>query len=251
MGLAATGGAVGELGLSLKMAASSLLCRRFWLTMIGLAVVDSLLIILHLLWSRGITIQISGATVSFGDSRWLNIGQERGYAEMKELAAATVAVVLLGSAWLRDRQPILLALAAISVLVIGDNLFQFHEKIGVFLARAIEADESSLSRHGGEVAGFALLGLLILFLFVAAYRRSSPGIRPHALIGICIVALLGAFAMGVDALHALASQVMAPPPGLENLLTLIEDGGETISISLLLAFAVGLHRHVLESTPRR
>jgi hypothetical protein len=106
--------------------------------------------------------------------------------------------------------------------------------------------ESSLIRHVGELGAFIVLGVLIVAVFTVGFRRSSTEARHHALIGLGIVGLLAAFAVGVDALHALLSALVEVPREWDDLFTLVEDGGETVSISLALAFAVALHRYVTE-----
>jgi hypothetical protein len=237
-------GPLGEFGLALRKSAESLACIRLWTALTCLLAVDCALILLHILWSRGAVMGLGGSQIAFGANRWFNLGQERGYAEMKELACVLAAAALIVAAWLRARQSAYLGLAGIFCFVIGDNLFQFHEKAGIALAGVMGRTDSSLIRHVGEFGAFIALGVLIVTIFVVTYRRSSVEARHHALIGLGIVGLLAAFAVGVDALHALLSAVVEVPRGLDDLFTLVEDGGETISISFVLAFAVALHRHV-------
>lgn len=240
-----------EFGLSLRQAVSSLACGRFWTVLTCLITLDAVLILLHVLWSRGATMNLGGSQIAFGGNRWLNLGQERGYAEMKELVCVLAAAALLTVTWLRDRQPAYLGLAVIFCLVIGDNLLQFHEKVGVAVAKASGLPDSSLIRHAGELGAFVALGVLILAIFAVTYRLSSIDARRHALIGIGTVGILAAFAVGIDAVHALLSAAFALPRDLDDLFTLLEDGGETVSISLSLAFTVALHRLVAEKSRSR
>jgi hypothetical protein len=233
-----------DLGASLRQAVYGLMGRRFWRVLALLGMIDAALILLHVLWSRNVTMTFGGDLFSFSANRWLNLGQERGYAEMKEMVCVLAAAILLTLAWMRDRQPVYLGLAGVFCLVVGDNLLQFHEKAGVSLAGFVGHSESSMVRHSGELGAFILLGLLVLVIFIAAYRRSSVQAQRHALIGLCTVSLLAAFAIGIDALHAIASATFEVPSGLDDVFTLIEDGGETVSISLALAFSVALHRLV-------
>lgn len=221
--------------------------RPFYAALALLLAADLAFIAAHLLWAFQVTLEPFGRAVDFGANRWLNIGQERGYVEMWEGVVGSVTVALLLACFARRRQEVHLGLAALFVLVVGDNLLQLHERAGVLVARALGRDEMSLARHAGELAALLLMGASAAGAFLATYRRSDAAARRSALAGLGVVATLAFFAVGVDAAHALVSALTPLSPGADAAFTLVEDGGETVAISLGLAFAWALFR----ATPAR
>jgi hypothetical protein len=124
--------------------------RPFYSALALLLAADLALIVAHLLWAFHVTLEPFGRPIDFGANRWLNIGQERGYAELWECVVGSATVALFLACFARRRQAAYLGLAALFVLVVGDNLLQFHERAGVLVAQLLGRDEMSLARHAGS-----------------------------------------------------------------------------------------------------
>jgi hypothetical protein len=223
--------------ISAGLRSPPLTTRPFYAALALLLAADFAFIVAHLLWSFQVVLSPFGAPISFGANRWLNIGQERGYAEVWECLVASSAVVLFLACYVRRRQAAYLGLAALFFLVAGDNLLQFHERAGVLVAQALGQGELSLTRHAGELAALLVMGGAAAGIFLVTYRMSDAAARRSALVGLGIVGALAFFAVGVDVAHALVSAAVALPRAADDAFTLVEDGGETMAISLGLAFA--------------
>jgi hypothetical protein len=221
--------------------------RPFYAALALLLAADLAFVVAHLLWAFQVTLEPFGRAIDFGANRWLNIGQERGYVELWECAVGSATVALLLACFARRRQAAHLGLAALFALVVGDNLLQFHERAGVLVAEALGQDEASLARHAGELAALLLMGAAAAGTFLVTYRMSDVAARRSALAGLSIVAALAFFAVGVDVAHALVSALAPLSRVADDAFTLVEDGGETLAISLGLAFAWALFR----ATPAR
>lgn len=217
---------------------SSPVTTRPFRTALGILIaVDLTFVALHLLWSADASFAPFGQPFSFGADRRFSIGMERGYAEIWEFFKGSFAALLLIGCYLYHRQAAYLGLALLFAYVVGDNLYLFHEKAGIRLAQAFGQGRQSFSRHAGELIALAGMGLAAITVFSLAYRRSDPEARRTALIGLGALILLGAFGGGVDFVHAATASVIDLPKRIDDAFTLIEDGGETISISLGLAFS--------------
>jgi hypothetical protein len=193
---------------------------------------------MHLLWSSDTTLEMAGHTVAFGANPFFNIGQERGYGELWEGLKGVTAAALLAGAFVRWRQPAFLGLAFVFALIVGDNLLLLHEKAGIGIAALLGEGPRSMARHVGELVGFGALGMLVLAIFAVSYRGTGARGREVALVGLGIVALLGGFAVGVDVIHAAAKTLTPLPASLNVAFTVLEDGGEMMTLSLAAGFAL-------------
>jgi hypothetical protein len=89
-------------------------------------------------------------------------------------------------------------------------------------------------RDLGELICFGVLGGGFLGLLALTWRSASPLARQTAVILSAAVAGAAVFGVGVDAVHS------SPwANGLDELLAEVEDGGESVMISLGCALALG------------
>lgn len=178
--------------------------------------------------------------IDFGAILHLGIARDYGYAErwdiLKGLATAALFVACFG---LRRQVPFL-ALAALFALPALDNLFRVHENVGGVIAELLGRRRGGTVAQLGEVVAFLGLGASVLVLFGASLRHTDAVTRGIALMGLGIGFMIGLFAVGVDLVHMLALRVVGIPTPASRVITLIEEGGELLSISLGLAFAVGV-----------
>ena len=177
----------------------------------------------------------------FGSRRWdtntdRSVIEVFGYAQV--LAAAVVTVVL----WRRGRGRVYAAWGFVLTLVLLDDALELHERDGLYLAKhvALPAVPGLREREVGQLLTWAGLGAVALLVLVVAHRHSPPEARRDSWRFGGLLALLMVFAVGFDmAAHPIASVLDSDPVRL--LLVLTEAGGEVVSMTALLAFAV----HVL------
>jgi hypothetical protein len=205
--------------------------------LIALLVLDACLIaghILHEVWGRG----------PFSLTRF-SLTYEGGFASLfggaKMLAAAGMMWVLAR----RSLAPIDLAWAFALVTIALDDLLELHEGFG-----RVIADSFALSSPLGgdpvalaELIVWALIGSVVFAVLIVAHTRSGQEPRNRSLRISGIVGLLVFFAIGVDGFN---SFVVGGRPNAVS--SLIEDGGELVVMSLVLAYVSSI---LLRSRPER
>lgn len=157
-----------------------------------------------------------------------------GYPEMWGYAKEALIVLLLGGTQALRRQPVYRALALLFAVVLTDDAFAVHEALGGALAAA-----TGIVASTGELLAWAALGLVPMLAVAAAYRRSDRHSRADAEAVLAGFALLIFFAVGMDEVHSFVHRHVE---GFQTLLTLAEDGGELLTLTLLCALALGIVR---------
>lgn len=168
----------------------------------------------------------------------LNIAFDHSLGEFFTYAKWAAIIVLLWIVSRRTGNPALLACAALFAVMLADDSLQIHERLGEVAVNAEAVGEASWANRQtlGEIAVWAVLGMLlfpvVLFGFVKSTRAQwGPALRFLGL--ICLFVLFGGV---IDALH----QPVAHLPFGPQLADLIEDGGEMIVASMIVAHAVAL-----------
>jgi hypothetical protein len=137
----------------------------------------------------------------------------------------------------RTGLPVYLGFAALFVVVTIDDSAQVHERIGDMLANAFPG---RVSQDAGELIAFAGIAVFILpLLAMTTLLSGKPGLR----IAICLtglVAVLAMFGIFVDALHMVLPRI----PYLTQVLDLVEDGGEMITGSIIVAYLLATAKGV-------
>lgn len=188
------------------------------------------------------------------DWHWLLEG-EGSYGEIFQYVKEAVVALSLLVVFLRTRAP----LASIGAILFGsillDDLLAIHERIGFFLKQNM-APLVPLFRWQSvnEAIFFATLGGLFTLFSARAYRHSSYVERQVAHIFLVLLALLALSGIGFDLLHALFKS--------SQLLPILEDGGEMLTMSALLTVSLALctltpraahilhqHQHECAGTP--
>ena len=149
--------------------------------------------------------------------------------------------ICLTQAWRANGEPVLLSLALIFTFLLLDDSLELHEQLGTLVKDGF-GYHPALGLRGddlGELTIWAIWGSASLAVFALGYWRSSSAGRRIGHVFILGIAGLATFGIGVDMLNVLADDV---GEGLLNqvvryLLTNLEDGGELVVASLLLAFA--------------
>lgn len=178
-----------------------------------------------------------------GGSEW-HIGRDGSYAEM--LGYLKMALIVFTLTLIRGvrRRPIYLALILIFTVALLDDVFRLHERLGNRLAYALalQSFAGRMATHLGELMVWTILGLTLLAAARAAYVRSALEDRRNGLLLLGAFAVLALFAVVADLAHALASTIGFR--GADLLFTVIEDGGEQITLTLICGLAFLIHREL-------
>ncbi|NDU99590.1 hypothetical protein [Pseudoroseicyclus tamaricis] len=170
----------------------------------------------------------------------MRLNNDFGVPECFNFLKWSIALLAFGLAWLPGRRLASLCLLLITALIFADDIGQIHEAVGARLAAAVEGPGPLGLRieDVGELVYWALQGLVVLALLVAAYRAGDGVERAFVLaFGLAIGGMIVAGA-GFDMLHSAVDR----PLWLHRVIAVAEDGGEMVFISLACVCAIGLAR---------
>lgn len=212
--------------------------RRARTLLAALLAVDALLIALHVMQRLG----------------WLHdaafrLQQDGGVAEWWQYGQTASVAALLLALW-RMRGPALYAAwAALFVYIVTDDALELHEQVGEWLAHAAALPPVGGLRPQdlGELMVLGCAGIVLVGgCLVAHWRCPDRVARGHSRVLLGLLGLLvvcGVFAdMGQFAMAAAG----LPLHGM----TILEDGGEIVAVSLTLAVAARWFL-ATRATPRR
>lgn len=147
---------------------------------------------------------------------------------------------VLGWAFFRTRAKLFLAFAVTFLVVLADDSLQLHELFGAAVAEAISAPTilGLKTQYYGEMALWAILGVLVTAMLWHGFRTSDAAARRLGLPLLAIFGALVATAVGMDVVHSLVDLVGVGR--LSVVVGLLEDGGEMLLGSAAGAYAVAL-----------
>lgn len=155
--------------------------------------------------------------------------------EIVELAITLLAVGCLAVTAVLRRDGLLLAWALLLLTLALDNALRLHESVGAILAPALDplGFGPIEGRHLGELAFWGGCAAILAIVFVACRRsRTGVGAAASVVLGSLLLLLL-LFAAGCDLLHVLTRS---------NLVGFLEDGGESVVLALMSAYAFAVFR---------
>lgn len=206
---------------------SGSLWRMRWLIMALLAI-DLALLATFLRWAYVAHHGIRDS-VFHGDLRFSTV--DGSVLESWGYAKQLVALLFLAWTAAARRSRLLAAVALLATAILLDDALQLHERLG--LALRAGAQPWIASPAAAQFAGKLLVSGLPALIVVICYLASRPGEKPLAHLLLAPLVLLAGFSVGVDFLHDLRLW-----RGGETLSSLIEDGGELLSMSALLVAAL-------------
>lgn len=127
--------------------------------------------------------------------------------------------------------PVYGAWVAALLILLAEDALQLHRLGGQLVRQLFDRGRAVMAVTEAAVLGG--LGLLILVILWHGYRTTADeAARRYTRQGIALLALLAVFAIGVDIPHLFATRAWERP------LLLLEEGGELVVTSLILAHAV-------------
>jgi hypothetical protein len=212
----------------------------------ALLALDTFFIAVYVIYRIYNTTYLDGA-LSMPDA-W-RIDHNGSYAEIFGYLKLATIVGLLLWMWGRRKQPIYLALTAMFAFALLDDAFQIHERGGLDIetALALRPFAGLRAQDFGEILVWTMVGVPMLVVALAAFVRSARTDRIFGLLFVGAFGVLAVFAVGTDMVH---SAVSGRFQGADLLLTVIEDGGEQITLTLTCGLAVLIRRELLSLAPR-
>lgn len=209
--------------------------RVFVVALCVLATVDVGFILTHIGHKASV---LSGAYHPLGHQRF-NIESDRSYGEYFEYIKTAVCIVASFACLGITKCSIYSVMSAAYVWLLLDNSIGLHEGLGRRVAPLLPGT-GVLPFPGealGELAIFACFALAGLGLFAVSWRRSVGKHRAAGTVFVLLMAALGVFAVGVDALHVVSERFRQV---VTDALGVVEDGGELLVLSAHCAFMLSL-----------
>lgn len=183
--------------------------------------------------------------ISFlGGEDLLSVSKDGGYAEYFQYAKLAAIIVLLYLAAKAKRSALIGGWGIIFFILLADDALQIHERGGSMLADwlSIPAMYHLRSVDYGELMVFALWGLTAIAILTVTSRIDQSPIARQVSKGLLLLLLGLAFFGGFfDMLHiAVANNWELSGTG-HRLFDAIEDGGEMVVVSLMLAFVYRIY----------
>lgn len=208
----------------------------------ALVVADAALILLHVLHSLHDmrVIGADGGADGGGfllESRRFLIDEELGYGEIFGYLKSLAIAAALFACYRRARAPAFAALAFTFAVIALDDSLRIHEFFGNLIAKGLALGHAAglRAQDVGELMVWSALGAVVVSALAYGYRRSDAAARSLASIFLGLLAVLVFFAVVADMLHiALAGWFR----GAYRVGTVIEEGGEMLTLSLICAAAV-------------
>jgi hypothetical protein len=177
-------------------------------------------------------------------SEW-HIGRDWSYAEVLGYMKMATIVVTLALIRMKRRRPIYLALMLIFTVALLDDSLQLHERLGHRIADALALGSFAgrMSLQLGELVIWTVMGAVLVAGAIAGFVRSPPEDRGNGVLLMAAFGVLIFFAVVADVIHALVRHELGFR-GADFLLTILEDGGEQLTLSLLCGLAVLVRREL-------
>lgn len=174
-------------------------------------------------------------------SPWLDGGHyaldaDRGMAELYQYMKLLWLCACMALAFWQTRGWVYLGWMALFGLLLVDDATQVHERYGELLATQLGLEPAFGLRalDFGEILIAAGIGCIAVALVLLTFWRGSRQAQHLSADMLCLLCALAFFGVFFDALHTIAYFEM---PALNVWLTLIEDGGEMIVVSVITAYA--------------
>jgi hypothetical protein len=194
--------------------------------------VDLLFILVHMLhaWSPWL------------DARHFALDADRGMAEQYQYMKLLWLCACLSMAFWQTRAWVYLGWLALFGFLLVDDATQFHERLSTPLSTYLGfAPAFGLrAKDFGEILIAALIGGIAVALVLLTFWRGTKQAKHISADLLCLLCVLAFFGVFFDALHTIAYFEM---PALNVALTLIEDGGEMIVVSVITAYAFDVVSH--------
>lgn len=210
----------------------------FRAVLLGLVAVDLVLIGINVAASL---LQSGGMLSAVPDL--LKVTQDRSLPEDYNYLKWALIVVALVWMAIRDRWLPPMAWAVVFFMILIDDSLQMHETLGLILSIDLQLPDAYylLGNDIGEILVFLAMGAIALGVTTLLLTRSGRNAARMTLRYYAILIVLGAFGVGIDALHQVVSHFLsgqASADFVSRIMGLLEDGGEMLVASWAVALTL-------------
>jgi hypothetical protein len=198
---------------------------------------DKLLILLLIADGVFILLYIVYLYTELLPSSLYSLTRDRGYAEFYQYTKELWIACLLLFMGIKQRRGLYYAFSLLFLYFLIDDAFEFHEGFGKFLSDFLNFQPALGLRSVdfGELLVSALFGLLLFLSIALAYVLSDRPARRIAHYLIVLVVLISIFGVLLDMI-----EVVIASPEAARILTIIEEGGEMLLMSVTTWFVFRL-----------
>ncbi|WP_300246697.1 hypothetical protein [Antarcticimicrobium sp.] len=205
--------------------------------LIGFLAADCMFLVIHAVFGL---LTMRGVVEVWPD--FFNVDRDWGGGEIFSYIKWALTIGAVVACFMKSRKPIFLGLGGLFLICLLDDSIGLHERGTLWLV-----DEFTIYRYFGAMQGvvgeliaWASLGIPAVACLGAGWWMSNSRDRRLILPGLMFFAGVVVSAVGMDVIHSsLPDRSLAA-----GLVGMLEEGGEMIFLSLLLAFVWGLLRRV-------
>lgn len=170
-----------------------------------------------------------------------SLSRDRGYAEIFQYVQEYWIVGLFLILAARHAWPYVVWMLLFGYLLLDDSIF-IHERFGFAMGEyfAFIAFAGLRPRDYGELIVSATIGLFFLLLIGFAYYRGTATFRNVSRRMMLYLLVLVFTGVMLDTLHIVVGNVMGESSPLYALMTILEDGGEMVIMSVICGYAFSL-----------
>ena len=166
-----------------------------------------------------------------GNDRPFRVDKDRSLSEYFEYACLLMSSALIFHLSIRRKIYQIMPMALVILYLFLDDYMRIHEYMGDILVPAHD--------NAGQALFTMLVGGATLALAATGCMLSQRFVRVQIIAVLLPILLLGVFGSIVDAFHEFMIRFV---PASDNVIGFVEDGGELVSISILLLTCVRLAR---------
>jgi hypothetical protein len=203
-----------------------------WTLLLLLVAADLAFIVLHVLYVE----------TSLLRGRPFSLEADNGLPEAFQYVKQFWVALCMAAMFRRVREVVYIGWAVVFAFLLLDDAFQFHEHIGKWLGEQYSLPTVSGLRQDdiGELLFAGFIGGITTLLIGFGYWRGNADARIISRDMVLMVIVLAGLGVGVDILHVIT---YFKAPLLAQFLLILEDGGEMLVVSAMVAYMVNVLNH--------
>jgi hypothetical protein len=203
-----------------------------WTLLLLLLAADLAFIVLHVLYVE----------TSLLRGRPFSLEADNGLPEAFQYVKQFWVALCMAAMFRRARQVVYIGWMVVFTFLLLDDAFQIHEHIGQWLGAQYSLPVAFGLRPDdiGELLFASLIGGITTVLIGVGFWRGDADARIVSRDMVIMVIVLAGLGVGVDILHVIT---YFKAPLLAQFLLILEDGGEMLVVSCMVAYMVNVLNH--------